>query len=106
MTRRFCDGWHREYDGLHLRVRAGRKAPDDLVMEMFVGGEWKIVSMGLVAILTDFLCENEDVLYPPPAKGGDKFMGFLARAKLFGHDNAIQQLEAEKANKRQQEALS
>lgn len=69
-------------------------------MEWMVGGQWQAIPMEAVAILTDFFYENENVLYPPPAEGGDYFMTYLHGAATEGFGVVEVQLQAEKQQKR------
>lgn len=101
--RRFHDGWVGEISGVQFRVVKGRKAEDDLVLQMLNDGRWTIVKMAFGALFADFLSENEDYLYPEPLKGGDKYMGYLSRARMYGWETAEAHLEAEKTTKRQRE---
>jgi hypothetical protein len=98
--RRWQADWTYSRAGIRLRVVQGKKSPDDLRMDVFVG-RWVAVPMWLVFLLTDFFCENEDVLYPPPRyAGAAKFMRYIAGAPRVGWDVADEQLEAEKQRKR------
>lgn len=113
--RRFCAGDTFRLSGVDFRVVAGgktgkgRNPANDLVIQWAVNGQWVSIGFDVVALLVDFLYENEDELYPPPGhhnaldwtnyRGGKKVRDFIGQAINHGHRHAIQQLEFEKANR-------
>lgn len=108
MNRRFQAGQTFTVDGYDFRVVAGYKASDDLRLDMRTARGWDAVPMSIVLLMTDFLTENEDVLYPPdsPSRnggknlGGEKLMRALRKAKNHGWVAANNELEYEKRAKR------
>ena len=73
MQRRFTPGDTFKMSGLRFRVirgdkaGSGREPSDDYVMQWEnAGGRWVSIGFDVVALLVDFLYENEDELYPPP----------------------------------------
>jgi len=115
MDRRFAPGDTFRLSGINFRVVAGSKSGKgrlpaiDYVIQWHNGTSWISVGFDVVALLVDFLYENEDELYPPPThsnshpwtnyRGGKYVMDFLNRAVKHGHRAAIQHLEYEKSNK-------
>lgn len=96
--RRFAAGDAWEIGGVRYRVVTGKKGPDDLRLEWSAAtGKWTAVEMAHAACQTDFFCENEDYLYPPPQQGGQYFMDFLHKARGLGWDAAWRILRGEKA---------
>ena len=99
MTREFAAGDTFELAGIWFRVVEGRKGPEDLRMDWLTESGWVAIPFVVLYLLTHFLTENEDVLYPPPAAGGDKLMTELWWARRRGWRHAEARLEAEKAAK-------
>jgi len=101
MDRRWQNGArHVSTEGLHFQVRHGSKKPGDLVMDVWNGQRWYPVRMSTVFMLTDFLFENEHVIFPcPPYEGGYKFLKALRVAGEQGWEEANRRLEAEKTAK-------
>jgi len=102
--RRFHDGYMEEISGLPFRVRQGRKHENDLVLEWHTGDSWRAIDMRAGFLLADFFYENEHVLYPPPAQGGEKYRRAMERAIQRGYDEATAELLKEKRAKREREA--
>lgn len=101
MTRgRWHAGWKHKVAGIHLRVVTGKKSPDDLRIEWLTSEGWIAIPMAAGAVMADFWYENEDVLYPPPAMGGRKYLSYLATAARDGWEAADATLQAERAAKR------
>lgn len=97
--RRFAAGFAVTEAGLPFRVVVGRKAPADLRIEWLTPSGWRAVTMGAGALLAAFFCENEDVLYPPPAAGGRYYMRFLEQAVSEGWEAATKRLAEERQAK-------
>ena len=96
--RRFTSGDNFELGAVRFRVERGSKSPDDLRMDWNVNGRWVAVPMSALFLLTDFLWENEHVLYPPSSgnQGGEKLFEALRRARNHGWEAATGYLEAER----------
>lgn len=105
MSRRWFEGWSGEIGGVRFRIVQGVKSPEDLRLDWLVEGSWIAVPMKVGGFLADFFCENEDILYPPPAKGGRKYIEYLRWSARHGVDKAQAGLEAEQylRNKDRQE---
>lgn len=93
MTRRWNAETNFELAGMQFRVVHGVKAPDDLRLDWLVRdvqgiGHWITVPMSVALMLCDFFFENEDVLYPPPAKGGKYFLDYVRVACRSGWEKA------------------
>lgn len=97
--RRWREGQEFDFDGLRFRVCRGKKAPADLRLDVMTGGTWRAVHMRLGAMLADFFYENEDVLYPPPAKGGRKYLDYCRDAAKHGWEKAEAVLRIERRQK-------
>lgn len=100
-----------EVDGLWFKVERGKKAPDDLRLDILaayrdeetglVEARALPVSMSFSAILADFFYENENVLYPPPRfKGGKRHSQHMALAEQQGWEVAEALKAEEIAHKR------
>lgn len=81
---------------MQFRIVRGAKSPDDLRLDWYIDGHWIAVPMMVGGFLADFFGENEDVLYPPPAKGGAKYIEYLRWSWKHGVDRAQAGLEAER----------
>lgn len=107
MERRWKAGWRYTLAGLPLRVVPGAKSPEDLRIDwMTPDGTWRAVPMAAGAIFADFWFDNENVLYPPPAAGGQYYLRYLSQAANDGWEAADGRLKAEQAAKRPQPAPS
>lgn len=118
MSRRFNAGDEFYIDGLRLRIASGgkeiKRGPrageygHDLVIEWLSLDERKWVRMrfAVLALLVDFLCENEDVLYPPEHgfRGGEMLLANMRTAKERGHLAAIAEVEGDQAALRARKA--
>jgi hypothetical protein len=103
--RRFHTEWRDEVSGIELRAVRGHKAPDDLRLEWWIEGSgWRAVEMRAAAIMCDFFAENEDVLYPPPARGKNYFLGYIHDATNRGYFDADLKLKREKSAKQTRQA--
>lgn len=105
--RRFSAGDQFELGGLRFRVRAGQKEPrgpgEDLVLDWLTPEHgWKAVPGSAGALIADFICENEGVLYPsPPFEGADKYRKYLTHAIRHGWMKAEAGLRLERSYKNQ-----
>lgn len=99
--RRFSAGDTFRMSGMDFRVRQGRKAPDDIVIDWCTSSGWVPIGFDVLGLLHDFFYENEEVLYPSPMgyMGGAKVTDFERFAVKHGHDAAIHRLESEKRMK-------
>lgn len=103
--RRWKEGDYGRVSGIPYRIVKGRKAEDDLVLELHAGGDWRRIGMDLGFLLADFLPENEDVLYPAAASqrvaggGGDYYLSECWHARKHGWQSALQKLVRERAAK-------
>lgn len=103
--RRWREGDKGWVSGIPYRIVRGSKSPDDLILQLHAGGEWRNVSMDLGFLLADFLPENEDVLYPDQQSkriaggGGDYYLSELWHARKHGWQSARQKLLRERAAK-------
>lgn len=104
-TRRWYAGQSFSIDDMHFRVVAGKKGPDDLRLDQLVDGKWVAVRMAVGGMMADFFFENEEVLYPPPAKGGKKYLDYVRDAARFGWERAEAALRVERAVKNMQPSL-
>jgi len=97
MSRRFNAGEYFNVSGIEFRVEQGRKHPDDRVL-LWWSQEygWKPIEMTVGFLLADFFFENEEVLYPKPAKGGDYYLDACEVAARNGWRQADEQLKAAK----------
>lgn len=90
-----------EYDigGVRLRIRQGRKGPDDLVLDIEGYAGYVPVRMTLGALMADFFFQNEERLYPQEFnfEGGNRYVRFIHRAIAIGWENAAAQLARERA---------
>jgi hypothetical protein len=82
--RKFVDGYEVTVDGLQFRVQRGRKGRQDLILQWLTPTRgWQTISMTAVALLVEFLHENEGRLYPF-GRGGEMVMDFLRDAVTNG----------------------
>lgn len=103
-TRRWKVGDKGMVSGIPYRIVQGRKAADDLVIELYANGRWRRVGMEVGFLLADFFADNEDrVLYPNDrarrvaAGGGEYYMSECWRAVKDGWQSAAQKLRLERA---------
>ena|SRR5258708_3879532 len=75
-VRRFAAGDAGTCSGIAWRIVPGEKDPDDLVLQLYVNGEWTWIRMELGFMLAAFFFENEEVIRPPGYRdtGGDYYM--------------------------------
>lgn len=82
------------------RVVPGCKAPDDLRLDQWRDGGWLPVVLDETFFIVDFICQNEDRLYPKGA-GGNYTMGALWTAKRHGWRAAVDGLHRERKTKQE-----
>jgi hypothetical protein len=87
------------------RVVPGKKDPNDLVLEVLKAGTWHKVTMDHAFLYADFFYENEEVLYPPPYRGGHYFLRRLKDAAVLGWRHEAQRLKDQKQAKREREKV-
>lgn len=97
MNRHFHVGDVGDIAGVRWRVVQGKKAPEDLRLDL-CAPRFVPVSMGVGFLLADFLCENEEYLYPRAKgfSGGDRYMRFVDGTRLLGWEAAYEQLKQER----------
>jgi hypothetical protein len=96
--RRYRAGQRFTRDGVHYRIVAGVKGPDDLRLEWRVEGRWLPVSMEHAALHVAVMGDNEVFLYPH-GSGYGKLLGFLHIAARYGHQAAVERLRLERCRK-------
>ena len=97
--RRFHDGEVFDIPPMQYRVVRGKKGPDDLRLDWRWATDWRPVELDHVAIIVDAIADNENVLYPPPARGGAKTWTFVQTAFKHGWRKARHDLHLERANR-------
>jgi hypothetical protein len=102
--RRWAAGQSFTLNGLRWRIQAGKKGPHDLRLEVLAPEGWLPVRMAMGWMQADFFYENEDVLYPPPAQGGQRYLHYVDGAARLGWETAQAMLESEQNEKRRREA--
>lgn len=103
--RRWKDGDHGTIGGnFTWRVVRGRKGEGDLILQLYVNGQFRNVPMELGFMFADFFPENEEqVLYPDDGAkrvaggGGDYYMSECQRARKHGWRSAADKLIRERA---------
>lgn len=95
-TRMFSAGQSGVAGGVEYRILEGRKQSRSGLPDLRIdlrSRSWVPVGMPLLFLLYDFLCENEDVLYPPPQyQGGEMLTRFLEGARQVGWEAAADAL--------------
>jgi hypothetical protein len=76
------------------------KGPDDQVLEWCIDGAWHRPGFVHAFLHADFLYDNEDHIYRPPAEGGPYFARRLGVAMEQGWRRAAAMLGDEKRAKR------
>lgn len=101
----FTAGDHWDIGGVEARIVTGRKGPDDLRLDLRAR-EFVPVKMSLGFLFADFFAQNEGVLYPTKDgfQGGDLYLHYLKGAVLLGWEAVAEQLEIERARKRERRA--
>lgn len=84
--------------GVNWRVVAGTKAPGDLRLEWYVGDRWQPVALDAIFVAVDCICQNEDFLYPYPARGGQLLIRAISEARLYGYEHASGWLALQRKN--------
>lgn len=97
--RRFYAGWADNVGGVEFRCVQGKKHPDDLKLEWLWGDEWVPLTLDVVFLAVDMICENEDVLYPYPAKGGQYTLDAVKAARIRGWHYAVELLHRQRGEK-------
>jgi hypothetical protein len=85
--------------GVNWRVIPGHKAPGDLVIQWYVNERWIPVSLDTIFVAIDLICQNEDELYPFPAKGGQMVITALQEARRLGFEHATGWLHLQRQNR-------
>lgn len=98
-ARRWPAGRVETIRGVRFRTVKGDKSPDDVRLEWFVSGRWSPVYLDPVFAIVDAICENEDVLYPHPHRGGEETLDYLRTARIRGWEIALDRLRQARANK-------
>lgn len=106
MSRRWQAGWEGDVNGLRMRVVPGSRGPDDLRLEWHLNGGWRPADVTWGLVLADFIGENEDVLHPPPQRGGDYYLMHLRHARRHGWATAAAGLRVAASRPAQQEMFS
>ena len=96
-------GQRGKLNGIEWLVGQGRKAPGDLTL-VIRSPNFRLVPMALVGLCTEFFCENEDRLYPPPALGGRRFLNYLEGSVVLGWELAASALADERRRKVERDA--
>jgi len=94
--RRFHEGEQFEIGNVQYRVVRGKKGPDDLRIDRRFATDWQPVTLDDTFLILDFIADNENVLYPPPAKGGAKVLEAVKIALQFGWRRARHDLHLER----------
>lgn len=110
--RRWRPNTEHTVNGLRFRVVVGQKqnyfheTVDDYVLEVLTSAGWRKVHMHLVGFITDFLTENEDILFPryrdgfrTRLDGGYKLIKYLTKAWQHGWQMAEEELQRERSQK-------
>lgn len=97
--RRFHDGEHFNLSPVEYRVVRGRKSAGDLRLEWRWNAEWQPVPLDHVFLIVDFVADNENVLFPPPAAGGGYVHRFIVKALKYGWRQARHDLQLERARR-------
>lgn len=97
--RRWVLGLEGVTSSVRWRVERGGKSPHDLVLEWWLDGRWVRIGMDITFLAADFMYENESVLYPPPARGGQMYFNRLRTAIKDGWETAGAILEHEKVGR-------
>lgn len=95
--------------GINFRVVEGCKKPkvpgaQDLRLDWYVGERWQPVTLDPIFLVVDMICENEDVLYPFPQRGGEEVITYLRLAKNAGWRKAVAKLHKARGDKQDREA--
>lgn len=85
--------------GVNWRIVAGRKAPGDLRIELYVNDRWIPARLDTLFVVVDLVCQNEDFLYPWPKRGGLMVLDAIAKARLLGFEQASGWLALQRRNR-------
>lgn len=103
-TDRFRNGERWTFAGVDFRLRMGRKAWDDHVIEWRGVDGWHPVVLDAIFLVVDFVAWNEDNLYPYPARGGEEVLRYLRVARAQGWRRATAMLHEARARHDEGEA--
>ena len=98
-TRRFHPGDEWEAGGVRFRCVAGNKGPGDVRLEWWIVDRWLPVICDALFAAFDCIAENEDVLYPHPARGGEELLRYFKIARSNGWREAARMLHLARVNK-------
>jgi hypothetical protein len=96
---RFSPGDTFEIPPMQYRLIRGSKGQTDLVLQWRYLGDWQPVTLDHVALIVDAIADNENRLYPYPAKGGALVHSFVRTALKHGWRQAIHDLHLDRARK-------
>lgn len=99
IERRFEAGQTFTIGQLQYRIERGDKHPDDLRLDWRYCGDWQPVVLDHVALIVDMIADNENILYPPPAAGGDYVRRYVIKALREGWRAAVVELHTQRARK-------
>jgi hypothetical protein len=103
-SRRWAPGQVIDDNAMPLfRCVPGSKGQRDLRLEWFVRGAWRAVPMAAGLVMADFFFENENVLFPWPAKGGGMYLGAVTEAARKGWMPVAARLADERAARRREQ---
>jgi hypothetical protein len=101
--RTFRAGERLEAGGVHFLVRAGGKGGDDLCLDVLINGRWQPLLLETLFLAIDFICQNEDYLYPAPRNGGEEVLRYCRMARQQGWLAASLELQRKRADKANRE---
>jgi hypothetical protein len=102
--RRFHDGDTFDIPPMQYRIVRGKKGPNDLRLDWRWTTDWRPVELDHVGLIVDAIADNENVLYPPPARGGGKVWSFVRDALKLGWLKARHDLHLERAERDERRA--
>lgn len=81
-----------DVNGWHIRIAQGKKAPGDRRIDVAArDGQYCTLSLAALGAITALWYRNEDLLYPPPAHGGQFVLDFLAECCRSDLETACRQ---------------
>lgn len=95
----FTAGQYFKAGGVEFRVSGGRKGNGDLRLDWRIDGYWKPVVLDAVFAVMEFVTENEDRLYPYPARGGEEVLRYMRIARVQGWREASRLLHLARVRK-------
>lgn len=104
--RRFVAGQQFVAGGVQFRVASGSKGSGDLRLDWCVGGDWQPVLLDAVFAVVDMVAENEDRLFPYPAKGGEETMRYLRIARIQGWQEASRLLHLARVSRHREQEFT